>query len=105
MGQNKYFFKKLDPEQIVKLYILTGITLAFVSIIFVIAILLLGRLDVGDKWYEWKDDGIVIVAFFCIVILIMTFVFFVSAGLEAYTAKKNEKIKLLEERLDELKKD
>jgi len=104
MGQNKYFFKKLDAEQIVKLYILSGLTLAFVSIIFVIAIVLLGRLDVGDKWYEWKDDGIVVVAFFCITILICTFIFFVSAGLEAYTAKKNEKIKLLQDELDELKK-
>ena len=103
MGQ-KYLFKKLDPEQIVKLYILTGITLAFVSIIFVISILLLGRLDVGDKWYEWKNDGIVIVAFFCIVLLIMTFVFFVSAGLEAYTAKKNEKIQELQDELERLKK-
>lgn len=102
---NKYFFKKLDPEQIVKLYILTGLTLAFVSIIFVISILLLGRLDPGDKWYEWRNDGIVVVAFFCIVILIMTFVFFTSAGLEAYTAKKNERIKDLEDELERYKKD
>lgn len=101
---HKYVFKKLEPEQVVKLYILTGLTLAFVSIIFVISILLLGRLDPGDKWYEWKNDGIVIVAFFCIVLLIMTFVFFVSAGLEAYTAKKNETIQQLQEKLKELSK-
>ena len=101
---HKYLFKKLEPEQVVKLYILTGLTLAFVSIIFVISILLLGRLDVGDKWYEWKNDGIVIVAFFCITILIITFVFFVSAGLEAYTAKKNETINQLQEKLNELSK-
>ena len=102
---HKYIFKKLEPEQIVKLYILSGLTLSFISIIFVIGILLLGRLDVGDKWYEWKNDGIVLMAFFCIFVLIVTFIFFVSAGLEAYTAKKNETIEKLQKRITELSRD
>ena len=71
-----------------------------------------GRLNVGDKWFEWKDDLVLILGLIVIILMIGSFVSFMLSGMEAYSMKDQLKIKQqeleikeLEIELEELKKD
>jgi len=99
----KYFWKNTMQEQKMKAELLIGFVLAFVSVMLVIAVLLLGLLDIGDKWYEWKDDLIVIASFICLMFLVLSYTFFMSVGIDATNAEKDRTIKGLQLDLERLK--
>lgn len=101
----KKIWKSLSHEEKMKWSLLIGFVLAFVSVMMVIAVLVLGRLDIGDKWFPIKDDAILIAAFICLVVLVLSYTFFLSVGIDATNAEKALMIKKLQLELDKLRKD
>jgi predicted RND superfamily exporter protein len=105
MTDKKSFWKELPHEDKMKWSLLIGVILAFISVMMVIAVLLLGRLDINDKWYPVKDDAIVIATFICLGILVLSYTCFLSVGIDATNAEKALMIKKLQLELDILRRD
>ncbi|MCP4651579.1 MAG: hypothetical protein GY853_16065 [PVC group bacterium] len=95
-----------------KLMLLVGIIFAFVSLLLIVSIVMLGRLDIGDKWFDWKDDSLIIVMCITMAFMIMSYIVLLSVGIDANAdkrvaqevAEREKKIQILQIELDEIKK-
>jgi uncharacterized membrane protein YphA (DoxX/SURF4 family) len=95
---------KLSKDVEMKLVLAIGMILGFVSICFVFLMVTTGRLNVGDKWFEWKDDLVLVLGLIVIILMIGSFVSFMLSGIEAYSLQDKLTIKELEIELAKLKR-
>ena len=96
--------KKLTKDEQLKMAMAIGLVLGFVSICFIFLLVITGRLDTGDKWFDWKDDLMVALGLTVIILMIGAFISFMLSGLEAYSMKDQLRIKELEIELERVKK-